>query len=239
MEFAALSDIGRHRQNNEDDFFVYQNEYLTGGMVADGMGGHKAGETASKMAVDIIKNHIICNFDSKMDYMEVAEMIRSAFFVANREIYRKSQEEEFRGMGTTATLAMVYDNKLIIVHIGDSRCYLLNKDGIKQLTNDHSYVGELLRSGQITELDAKYHPQKNLITKALGAESIPKLDITIEAYNKSTVILCTDGLSNMISDKQITDILNENEELDCAVEKMVELANKKGGNDNITLIVFR
>lgn len=239
MEFAALTDIGHHRKNNEDNFFVYRNERLTGGMVADGMGGHSAGETASKMAVDIIKNHIICNYDPKMDYMEVAEMIRTAFFVANREIYIKSQEEEFNGMGTTATLAMVYDNKLIVVHIGDSRCYVLDKNGLRQLTNDHSYVGELLRCGQITELDAKYHPQKNLITRALGAENIPKLDISIETYNKDAVILCTDGLSNMISDSQITEIIRENEKLDAAVEKMVELANKKGGNDNITIIVFR
>ena len=112
MEFSAMTDVGRQRQNNEDNYFVYQNEKLFGGMVADGMGGHNAGEVASKMAVDLIKHYIICNYDPSMDYMEITEMIRTAFQIANREIYRGSKTEEHKGMGTTATLALVYDKKL-------------------------------------------------------------------------------------------------------------------------------
>lgn len=238
MEFAAMTDIGRHRKNNEDNYFVYQNEQLSGGMVADGMGGHNAGEVASKMAVDIIKHHIICNYDPSMDYMEIAEMISTAFQIANREIYRESQTDEHKGMGTTATLAFVYDKKLIIAHIGDSRCYIFSGGTIKQLTNDHSFVGELVRSGQITENDARHHPNKNMITKALGAEPFVKADMNITAYNGEAVLLCSDGLTNMISDSQIADILIANKNPDTAISKMVELANKKGGNDNITVVVF-
>ena len=238
MVFAALTDIGRHRKNNEDNFFVYKNEKLYGGMVADGMGGHNAGEVASKMAVDIIKHHIICNYDTSMDYMQIAEMIRAAFMIANREIYKAAQGNEKKGMGTTATLAVVYDRKLIIAHIGDSRCYMLSKGELKQLTNDHSYVGELIRSGQITEYDAQNHPNKNVITRALGADAFAKVDMNITAYNGDPVILCTDGLTNMISDGQIAEIMTENKNPETAIEQMIELANKKGGNDNITVVVF-
>lgn len=238
MEFSAMTDVGRQRQNNEDNYFVYQNEKLFGGMVADGMGGHNAGEVASKMAVDLIKHYIICNYDPSMDYMEITEMIRTAFQIANREIYRGSQTEEHKGMGTTATLALVYDKKLIISHIGDSRCYAFSDGTIKQLTNDHSFVGELLRSGQITEHDAQNHPNKNMITRALGVEAFAKADINISAYNGETVLLCSDGLTNMISDRQIAEILMTSNNPDSAIHKMIELANKKGGNDNITVVVF-
>lgn len=239
MEFAALTDVGRHRKNNEDNYFIYHNEMLAGGMVADGMGGENSGEIASKMAVDIIKHHIICNFDPSMDYMQIAEIIREAYLVANREIYKQSQKQENEGMGTTATLAIVYDNKLIIAHVGDSRCYCVDDNGINQLTTDHSYVGELLRSGKISENDAMYHPNKNMITRALGAEPMIKIDMNITSYNNQTILLCSDGLTNMISDEQIYDILKQSITLDSAIDKMIELANKKGGNDNITAIVFK
>lgn len=239
MEISALSDIGRHRQNNEDNYFVYRNESLWGGMVADGMGGENAGELASKMAVDIVKHHIICNFDPQMDYMRLAEVVREGFMIANREIYKKAQSDEFSGMGTTGTLAMVFDNKLIIAHAGDSRCYLVGENSINQLTEDHSYVEELLRGGHISESDARTHPKKNMITRALGTDISLKVDMNIMAYNGDTVLLCSDGLTNMISDQQILDTIRQNEQLDDAAAKMIELANKKGGNDNITVIICR
>ena len=239
MEISAMSDVGRQRQNNEDNYFVYRNESLWGGMISDGMGGEKAGELASKMAVDIVKHHIICNFDPKMDYMRLAEVIREWFMIANREIYKKAQGDEFSGMGTTGTLAMVFDNKLIIAHVGDSRCYLIGKNFINQLTDDHSYVEELVRSGHITESDARVHPKKNMITRALGTDISVKVDMNIMAYNGDTILLCSDGLTNMISDQQILQTVEQNGQLDDAVTGMIELANKKGGNDNITVIVCR
>lgn len=238
MEFAAMTDIGRQRKNNEDSYFVYKNKLLSGGMVADGMGGENAGEIASKMASDIIKQHIIQNYSPDMDYMAIAELIRTAFFIANREIYKKAQTKEYSGMGTTATLALIYEGKLIISHIGDSRCYLYSDGKLKQLTNDHSFVGELVRMGQISELDARNHPNRNLITRALGADVILKIDMNIINYSGEAVLLCSDGLTNMLSDDQIADILKNSESYDKAIKEMIQLANKKGGRDNITVIVF-
>ncbi len=239
MEISAVTDVGRQRKNNEDSYFTYHNDMLVGGMVADGMGGHNCGEVASKMASDLIKQYIITQYDPKMDYMEIAELIRIAFVKANTEIYNKSLKEEYLGMGTTATLAMVYNKKLITAHVGDSRCYKIINNKIKQITNDHSFVAELLRKGQISEIAAQYHPNKNVITRALGAESFIKIDMNIQDYDNQAILLCSDGLTNMLSDTQITEILNENENLDDALQKMVTLANKKGGNDNITVVAFR
>ena len=238
MEFAAMTDIGRQRKNNEDSYFVYKNKSLSGGMVADGMGGENAGEVASKMASDIIKQYIICNYSPDMDYMAIAELIRTAFFTANREIYKKAQTDGFSGMGTTATLALVYEGKLIISHIGDSRCYLYSDGKMKQITNDHSYVGELVRRGQISERDALNHPNRNLITRALGTDVILKVDMNIVSYSGETVLLCSDGLTNMLSDEQMAEIMKNSGSYETAIENMIQLANKKGGRDNITVIIF-
>ena len=238
MEISALTDVGRLRKNNEDSYFVYRNDKLSGAMVADGMGGHKAGEVASAMATDLIKNCIISKYNPKMDYMEMAELIRTAFAEANLEIYRASAKEGNDGMGTTATLAFIYDGKLITAHVGDSRCYKITKDTIKQLTNDHSFVNELVQSGQISQSDAQFHPNKNLITRAVGTDISVKVDMDIKTYMGEKILICSDGLSNMISDEQMFEIINENEDVEEAVNKMVELANKKGGNDNITAIMF-
>lgn len=238
MEFAAMTDIGRQRKNNEDSYFVYKNKSLSGGMVADGMGGENAGEVASKMASDIIKQYIICNYSPDMDYMAIAELIRTAFFTANREIYKKAQTDGFSGMGTTATLALVYEGKLIISHIGDSRCYLYSDGKMKQITNDHSYVGELVRRGQISKRDALNHPNRNLITRALGTDVILKVDMNIVSYSGETVLLCSDGLTNMLSDEQMAEIIKNSDSYETAIENMIQLANKKGGRDNITVIIF-
>ncbi len=238
MGLAAKSDIGKHRKKNEDSFFKYLNEKVTGGMVADGMGGHNSGEIASKMMCTIVKQYIISEYDPSMDYMEMAELIRAAFAEANLEIYRASSIKENEGMGTTATLAFIYDGKLITAHVGDSRCYKITKDSIKQLTTDHSYVNELVMSGQISESDAHEHPKRNLITRAVGMDISIKVDMDIQTYMGETILICSDGLSNMISDEQIFETINACEELEDAVEKMIELANKKGGSDNITVVAF-
>ena len=238
MGFCAVTDIGKQRKINEDSYFKYQNEKVTGGMVADGMGGHSSGELASKMMCTIVKQFIISEYDPSMDYMEMAELIRTSFAEANLEIYRASLEKGNEGMGTTATLAFIYDGKLITAHVGDSRCYKITKDSIKQITTDHSYVNELVMSGQISQTDAAFHPNKNLITRAVGTEMSVKVDMDIKTYMGETILLCSDGLSNMISDEQIFETINEYEELGDAVNKMIELANKKGGSDNITVIAF-
>ncbi len=239
MRMGACSDMGRVRKINEDSYFSYLNENLVGGMVADGMGGCNAGEVASRMTAMIVKDHIIRKFNPKMDYVELGEMIRRAFIEANSEIYEYAcHHEEALGMGTTASMAFVYKSKLIVVHVGDSRVYTISKSSINQVTTDHSFVQELLRRGRITSNDAKNHPQKNLITRAIGTEPSIKVDVSIRDYDGEVVFISSDGLTNLVSDEQIMNIINENEDLQEGVEMLVRLANKKGGNDNITCLAF-
>ncbi len=239
MRMGAHSDVGRVRKVNEDSYFSYRNENLIGGMVADGMGGYKAGEVASKMTTMIIKDHIIRKFSPDMDCAELAEMIRRAVIEANSEIYEYAQHhEETSGMGTTASMAFIYKGMLIVLHVGDSRVYTVTADGINQVTTDHSYVQELLRRGKISDLDAKNHPGKNYITRAIGTESSIKVDVSTIGYNGETVVICSDGLTNLVSDEQIMGIINENEDLQEGVSALVALANKKGGMDNITCLAF-
>lgn len=239
MKIGACSDIGRYRKLNEDSYFVYRNEQLTGAMVADGMGGHNAGEIASKMAAELVKSAVIDGFDPKMDYVELSEVVRRAMISANEEIFRKSKfEQEQSGMGTTAAAAFVFKGKLITANVGDSRVYAVDKDSIRQITRDHSYVEELVELGEITPEGAKTHPQKNYITRALGSEAFVKVDISITDYGGESIVVCTDGLTNLVSDEQIKSIINENEDFDIAAADLIRLANQKGGRDNITAVIF-
>ncbi len=239
MRMGAFSDKGRVRSINEDSYFSYQNSNLLGGMVADGMGGHNAGEIASRMTTVIVKDCIIQKFDPDMDYVELGEMIRRAFIEANAQIYEYARHhQEAAGMGTTASMAFIFKGRLVVVHVGDSRVYTVSGNEIKQITTDHSLVQELLRRGSITYDDAKNHPQRNLITRAIGSEPSIKVDVSIKDYNGETVVVCSDGLTNLVSDEQMKNILNENEDLQNAVIELVQLANKKGGLDNITCVAF-
>ncbi len=239
MRMGECTDIGRMRDTNEDSYFSYLNENLVGGMVADGMGGHNAGELASRMTTMLVKDSIIQKFNPDLNYIDCGEIIRHAFLDANEEIFEYAKHhKEAEGMGTTASLGFVFKNKLITAHVGDSRVYTVTKDEIKQITTDHSYVQELLRRGTITEEDVKTHPQKNIITRAIGTEPTIKVDINIKDYIGEVVFICSDGLSNLVSDEQIFEVINQNEDLQIAMVKLVELANKKGGNDNITCLAF-
>lgn len=239
MRIGAMTDIGRYRKLNEDSYFIYRNELLVGGMVADGMGGHNAGEVASKMAAELIKSGIMDGFYPDMDYVEFSELVRRVFQEVNEEIYRMSKvSRNTTGMGTTATAAFVYKGKLITANVGDSRVYRVKDGEIKQLTKDHSYVEELLEMGEISPELAKNHPQKNYITRALGTEAFVKSDILINDYDGEIIVICSDGLTNMLADNQIADIVTENEDFENAAKALVKLANQKGGADNITCVVF-
>lgn len=239
MRMAAASDIGRVRKINEDSYFSYRNDKLIGGMVADGMGGCNAGEVASRMTAMIVKDYIIRGFSPDMDYVRLGDMIKRAFIEANTEIYEYARHhEETDGMGTTASMAFVYKGKLIVVHVGDSRVYTINEESIRQITTDHSFVQELVSRGSITSDAAKNHPQKNLITRAIGSEPSIKVDVNIQDYCGETVLICSDGLTNMVSDSQIMQIMNEHTDLQEAVSGLIGLANKKGGIDNITCLAF-
>lgn len=239
MKMASASDVGRVRKINEDSYFSYRNENLLGGMVADGMGGYNAGEVASRMAAMIVKDCIIREFDPEMSYAQLGEMIKRAFIEANAEIYEYAcHHAEANGMGTTASMAFIYREKLIVVHVGDSRVYTIKGECIKQITTDHSFVQELVSRGSITADDARNHPQKNLITRAIGSDASIKVDVSILDYDGETILICSDGLTNMVSDEQIAERMNETDELQSGIDNLITLANKKGGIDNITCIAF-
>ncbi|MCI5604305.1 MAG: Stp1/IreP family PP2C-type Ser/Thr phosphatase [Clostridia bacterium] len=239
MQFGAVTDIGMHRKINEDNYYVHENSMFPYVIVADGMGGHQAGEVASMMVVDIICNHLEKNLESELDYVEAGEVVRQAFIAANSIIFTYAKNHyKIMGMGTTTTLSLIYQNKVITAHVGDSRAYMINEEEIKQITKDHSYVQELVSRGEISPEAARNHPKKNYITRAMGAEETVKVDITIKSYNGEKILLCSDGLTNFVYDEEIKEYINTSNTLQEGAEKLVALANERGGRDNITIVVL-
>ena len=240
MQFGAMTDVGMCRKINEDNYYVKADGAFPYAIVADGMGGHKAGEIASMMVVDVIRNHLENSLSEDQDYVEAGETVRKAFISANNIIYKYAENNyKIMGMGTTATLAMVFKGRIITAHVGDSRAYTIDKNEIKQITRDHSYVQELVSMGKITKEEAKHHPKKNFITRAMGAEETVKVDVNIRPYNGETILLCSDGLVNFVDDEEIKDIVQKRGSLKKKTEQLVNTANSRGGKDNITVIILK
>lgn len=239
MNIGAFSDKGMVRQLNEDSFFIGGDKYIYG-MVADGMGGHQAGEVASGMVCDYIKNELENNFFDGMTCDEAADIIKRAFIEANTLVYSYAEtHSKMMGMGTTATFAMIYQDKIITAHVGDSRAYSVGASSIRQITNDHSYVQELLQRGEISEETAKVHPQKNYITRAMGTEETIKVDMDIFNYFGEIILLCSDGLTNLVDDEIICNVINQyKSDLYSGAKQLVQIANENGGNDNITVVAI-
>lgn len=238
MKVVAVTDSGR-RGNNEDSFFKYSNDRFYGGLVADGMGGHNKGDMASKLAADIIKDYIMTGFNVTMDSFDVSELIRTAILKANEKIYSMSVKNPIcKGMGSTVTLSMVFDRWLITAHVGDSRAYLINDKEIVRITRDHSYVSELIERGTISEEEAKRHPKRNCITRAVGTERSIIVDINVREYNGETVLVCSDGLWAYIEDEKMMRLIKDAKNLEEAAEQLVEMALLNGSSDNITALVF-
>lgn len=238
MKVVAVTDSGR-RGNNEDSFFKYSNDRFYGGLVADGMGGHNKGDMASKLAADIIKDYIMTGFNVTMDSFDVSELIRTAILKANEKIYSMSVKNPIcKGMGSTVTLSMVFDRWLITAHVGDSRAYLINDKEIVRITRDHSYVSELIERGTISEEEAKRHPKRNCITRAVGTERSIIVDISVREYNGETVLVCSDGLWAYIEDENMMRLIKDAKNLEEAAEQLVEMALLNGSSDNITALVF-
>lgn len=232
-----MTDVGNIRKINEDSYRVYNGDLYSYAIVADGMGGHQAGEVASSMAVDSICDYIEKHIDVGLDRFQVMEIIRRGFLYANSKIYAYSCENEsVMGMGTTATLCLVRDGYVIFAHVGDSRAYMLGNE-ITQITRDHSYVQELVKLGQITPEEAKHHPRRNFITRAMGVEQELKVDTGVKPYNGERILLCSDGLIDEIEDDELFEIANRGTTGNC-VEKLIELAKERGGKDNITAVLM-
>lgn len=240
MKFDAISNIGKVRNNNEDSFFVSEDKDFPLFIVADGIGGHNYGEIASKMAVDTIKDHIqtINNYNS-LDELE-SDLIR-AISEANKIVYDFSKREtKYNGMGTTLTVLYIYYNSILIGHVGDSRTYAINNREIRQLTEDDTIVNRLLKLGEITEDEALNHPKKNVITNAIGTDF--NVDISLVQYNYASgehILMCTDGLSDMVSNEDILNIVNSYSEPSDISGKLLEMSLNAGGRDNITLIIIK
>src|SRR3954470_6587903 len=231
-EEAHKTDTGRQRHANEDSYFARSPLFA----VADGMGGAQAGEVASRIAAGAFERR------ARVSAEEPAEgQLEEIAQAANREIHQLAQEDSSRaGMGTTLTSALVRGDEVALGHVGDSRAYVLRDGQLKRLTKDHSLVEELRRQGRLTEEQAEEHPQRSIITRALGPEPSVNVDtMTFPARDGDVYLLCSDGLTTMVSDDEIRQILVESRSLRSAVSKLVEAANRGGGRDNITAVAFR
>src|SRR5215216_6316771 len=227
---AALSHPGRRRRHNEDSYVVQPPLFA----VADGMGGAKAGEVASGLAAAAVQES---DGEGQSGEARVAALIEEA----NRRVFRRASEDrEASGMGTTMTVALVEDDKVAIGHVGDSRAYLIRNGRLQQLTDDHSLVAELVRSGKLTPEEAEAHPQRSVITRALGTEADVDVDtFSVEATEGDLFLLCSDGLTTMVDDEAILDAVRQNRpNLEHAAKALVNAANREGGEDNITVIFF-
>ncbi len=234
MDYAARTDVGLKRFNNEDSYIINVEKDEKIFIVADGMGGHNAGEVASLTACRTVENSIL---DSKGD---IDAILKEAVEKANKEIFIKAAENtEMKGMGTTVEACVLTEDIIHLAHVGDSRVYVINSDEIRKITNDHSIVGMMLDNGTITEEEAKYHPQRHFITRAVGTSMTVEVDIVNEKIHKGEwVLMCTDGLTNMVPKDEIHRIVVSSSKCEKAAEKLIEKAKENGGDDNITLILF-
>ncbi len=240
MKTFARSDIGRIREMNQDNYYVSDpNDEIKMFIVADGMGGYKGGEIASALAIESAKSYITNNFEeTNREKEKILDLIKNAIEYANMVVYERSKEvEELNGMGTTMDVVIIQSGRLYIGHVGDSRVYRLRKDFFRKLTTDHSYVEQLVRQGNITKEEAYNHPKKNMLTKALGCTAFVEPDVMVKGFQKDDILLmCTDGLTNMVREDKICEIIKENPESACDV--LVNKANENGGQDNITAVII-
>lgn len=239
MQIFAKTDKGKVRIINQDAFYI--NTLSDGSalaVVCDGMGGANAGDIASKTAVEIISQYLLNGYNQSMSSDDITRLINNAITSANLEVYALSQkDEQLRGMGTTAVVAVVRNSEAIICNVGDSRAYLID-DELKQITRDHSVVQSLVESGKLSPEEARVHPEKNVITRALGVEENVLTDgYCVEIAENNKLLLCTDGLSNYADADSILRIVNNNA-LDKVTDLLIKEANLGGGRDNITAAVI-
>ena len=236
LKTYSMTDIGRRRKLNQDT--VYSCEHPLGNLnnlfiVCDGMGGHRAGDYASAYTVKAIEREVeVCDDSSPI------KVLRQAISVANAEIYEKaSTEEDFAGMGTTCVAATIDGDTMYVANVGDSRLYLIDKD-ITQVTKDHSLVAEMVRKGSLDENQARVHPDKNIITRAIGAAPTVDIDFFEVELNQGDIILmCTDGLTNMVEDDEILRLVKTGVDTADIAEQLIKMANHNGGKDNIGVVI--
>jgi len=238
----AKTDPGIKRKENQDYYgcFMPKDGYIPKKgiliAVADGMGGHSGGAVASKMAIDVLMSEFY-----QTEEQRIPEALNIAFQKANMDIFNKSQlDNRLKGMGTTMSAAVFKNDVFFWAHVGDSRGYIIQKKKIRQFTNDHSLVADLIRAGAITKTDALTHPKKNIITKAVGVNPILKVDVSPKYHklkNNQYVLLCSDGLLKVTSDKEIAQIVNDLRSPEIICDKLIATANSRGAPDNVTVVL--
>lgn len=238
LKTFSITDIGVMRKVNQD--YIYTSEQPVGHLpnlflVADGMGGHNAGDYASKVTVETIVEQIAASAEQ-----DPVRAFRESIREANRLIRTLAEQApEMEGMGTTVVAASIAGSRLSVANVGDSRLYVVNHREIRQITRDHSWVGEMVQRGGIRREDARNHPKKNIITRAVGAEEEIQADFfTVQLEEGDTVLMCTDGLTNMLEDERIRMILAQSSDLVEKTENLVRTANDNGGRDNISVILI-
>lgn len=249
MEYFADTDIGKYRKNNEDYFYAKDNLFI----VADGMGGHMAGEIASRISVETFAENFNrslkgktkkTSYNKKADNLtsiHIKELLSGSIQIANREVFNKAvSKSEYYGMGTTFTGCYIQEYKVYIIHVGDSRLYVKRGSEFKLLTSDHTIVGELFRRGEISYDDTFNHPQRNYLTKVLGvAEDVDPDFSSHEILPEDIILICSDGLNSMLKDEEISSIIDKYRNAHDIAKNLIKGAIKKGGLDNITVIVIK
>ena len=237
MKFHAITDVGRMRSQNQDNVYGTTEpigRLLNLFLVADGMGGHNAGDYASRRAIELVRESVTSSQEG-----EPIRILREAITTANDLLYQEAREHaEKSGMGTTFVAATVTEDGLLVANVGDSRLYVLHDGELRQVTLDHSLVSEMVRTGNMTREMAYHHPKKHMITRAVGAEDKVEVDFfDVSLFGDEIILLCSDGLSNMVDDTRIREILLEDSSVEQRAEDLVQAANQKGGKDNITVII--
>jgi len=241
MRIATKTDIGKVRSSNQDAYSVGE---LSGGaawaVVCDGMGGASGGNIASATAVRIISEHIASSYREDMSPSSIKSMLKSAIYAANISVFdMQNSVESLAGMGTTVVVAIVSGHMAHIAHAGDSRAYLVSEAELSQITKDHSIVQNMIESGQLTPEEAKYHPRKNVITRALGVNESVDIDYNeIPIKPDQALMICTDGLTNYVDKARMIEILNKSEFSKCP-QILIDEANSNGGGDNITVVLVK
>lgn len=238
MKAYALTDVGQSRTTNQD--YVYLSIDAVGALpnlliVADGMGGHKAGEVASENAVMTVVKSV-----QSSKQKDIVSIIQEAITYANDELIKLSQSDvKYEGMGTTMVLATIVENSMYVANIGDSRLYLVNDD-IHQITRDHSYVEEMVSIGELDKESARTHEKKNIITRAIGVVKGTEADFfEVQLSDGDYILMCSDGLTNMVNDEQIKNVIKSDGEVEDIVHTLIDVANENGGKDNIAVLLAK
>lgn len=238
MKSFAITDVGKRRELNED--YIYTSDKMIGNLsnlfiVADGMGGHNAGDYASRYTVE----KVIETVEELENERDIEEIMQEAIYRANAYIYEKARTDiKLSGMGTTLVIASIKNQEVLVANIGDSRMYVINKN-ITQITKDHSLVEEMVTMGGLDKEAARNHPDKNIITRAIGVKEFVLADFfEVELEKEDKILLCTDGLTNMLDDDEIHRIVQSNEDVETAAKALIAAANEKGGRDNIAVVLI-